>query len=161
MKNPEKLEEEICVPPIKLKLLWKKNLLTKVHLSWGKEERLGKSHYGKKIFSVLKSYLNREPVGWDFLPLAWELTSDFQNKVFNVLKNKVGFGEHITYKKLAYLCNVPKGYRAVGQALKNNPWPLIIPCHRVIRSDATLGGFSCGLEFKRFLLKLEGINWKE
>jgi len=150
------MEEEICVPPIKLKLLWKRDLLARVHLSWGEKEDRGKSYYGKKVFLALERYLNQNPVEWDFLPLAWELISDFQNKVFNVLKNKVKFGQCISYKELAYLCGIPKGYRAIGQALKNNPWPLIIPCHRVIRSDGALGGYSCGLEFKRFLLKLEG-----
>jgi len=62
-----------------------------------------------------------------------------------------------TYSRIAKSIGVPKGARAVGNALANNPFPLIIPCHRVIRSDGRLGGFGGGLEMKKKLLENEGI----
>ncbi|HDM26896.1 MAG TPA: MGMT family protein, partial [Candidatus Bathyarchaeota archaeon] len=51
----------------------------------------------------------------------------------------------------------PKAYRAVGNAVGANPVPILVPCHRVIRSDGSLGGFGAGLELKRWLLELEGV----
>ena len=55
----------------------------------------------------------------------------------------------------------PNGARAVGNALANNPFPLVIPCHRVIKSDGGLGGFGGGLQMKKYLLENEGINFSE
>lgn len=53
-----------------------------------------------------------------------------------------------------------KGYRAVGNALNKNPLPLIIPCHRVIKSDMTIGGFRGGVKMKKELLKREGVKFE-
>jgi alkylated DNA nucleotide flippase Atl1 len=52
-----------------------------------------------------------------------------------------------------------KGVRAVGTALARNPFPLVVPCHRAVRSDRTLGGFQGGLEMKRALLEMEGVEF--
>lgn len=71
----------------------------------------------------------------------------------------VGYGQLTSYGELARLVGRPGAARAVGAALRRNPVPLVVPCHRVIRSDGRLGGFSGpgGLEMKRRMLLLEGI----
>ena len=80
----------------------------------------------------------------------------FQIKVWNEL-NKISSGETKTYKEIAELIGYPKAARAVANACGKNPYPITIPCHRVIRSDGGLGGYSGegGVEKKRLLLKNE------
>ena len=80
----------------------------------------------------------------------------FQIKVWNEL-NKIPSGEPKTYKEIAELIGYPKAARAVANACGKNPYPITIPCHRVIRSDGGLGGYSGegGVEKKKLLLKNE------
>ena len=80
----------------------------------------------------------------------------FQIKVWNEL-NKIPSGETRTYKEIAELIGYPKAARAVANACGKNPYPITIPCHRVIRSDGGLGGYSGegGMEKKRLLLENE------
>ena len=83
----------------------------------------------------------------------------FQNRVWNELK-KIPKGEIRTYKEIAIAIGKPNSARAVANACGKNPRPIEIPCHRVIRSDRNLGGYSGkgGLSMKRKLLKKEGIS---
>ena len=67
---------------------------------------------------------------------------------------KIPYGECVTYSYIAEKVGNPKAYRAVGTSCGNNPIPLVVPCHRVV-SKSGLGGFSGGLDIKRFLLELE------
>jgi methylated-DNA-[protein]-cysteine S-methyltransferase len=71
---------------------------------------------------------------------------------------KIPFGETITYGDQARKVGKPKAYRAVGSANGKNPIPIIVPCHRVLASDGSLGGYSLGLSMKRRLLALEGVS---
>ncbi|MFW9949098.1 MAG: methylated-DNA--[protein]-cysteine S-methyltransferase [Candidatus Thorarchaeota archaeon] len=64
-----------------------------------------------------------------------------------------------TYKRIADKIGIPKGARVVGNALAKNPFPIIIPCHRAIKSNNELGGFQGGIEMKRVLLEIEGIEF--
>ena len=84
--------------------------------------------------------------------------SVFQLKVWNYLK-KIPRGKVITYLDLAKAIKMPKAVRAVANAVGKNPYPPKIPCHRVIRSDGKLGGYSApgGIKTKKKLLKMEGI----
>jgi O-6-methylguanine DNA methyltransferase len=83
----------------------------------------------------------------------------FARKVYKAVLS-IPLGEVRTYKWVARRIGNPRAYRAVGQALKDNPWPIIIPCHRVIASNGNLGGYSCGIRRKKKLLKLEKeIKW--
>ncbi|OPY64243.1 MAG: Methylated-DNA--protein-cysteine methyltransferase [Syntrophorhabdaceae bacterium PtaU1.Bin034] len=68
-------------------------------------------------------------------------------------------GKVTTYGSLAAQLSVPGAARAVGTALGRNPFPLVIPCHRVVRSDGSLGGFGGGLPMKRKLLEMEGVEF--
>ena len=83
----------------------------------------------------------------------------FQIKVWKEIA-KIPKGKTKTYKEIAIKIGHPNNARAVANACGKNPYPLIIPCHRVIRSDGSLGGYSGkgGLKTKRFLLKKEGIK---
>jgi len=83
----------------------------------------------------------------------------FQILVWNELK-KIPKGEVRTYKEIAFAIGKPKSARAVANACGKNPTPIKIPCHRVIRSDGCLGGYSGkgGISKKRKLLKREGIS---
>jgi len=80
--------------------------------------------------------------------------SSFADKVYKVVLG-IPLGEVRTYKWVACKIGNPKAVRAVAQVLKRNPYPLIIPCHRVIKSDGKLGGYSLGVELKNKLINLE------
>ncbi|MBF0468190.1 MAG: methylated-DNA--[protein]-cysteine S-methyltransferase [Desulfamplus sp.] len=79
----------------------------------------------------------------------------FQRKVWQSLMS-IPFGTTVSYKDIAERTGNPKGCRAVGGAVGQNPVPIIIPCHRVIGKNGSLTGFSSGLAIKRYLLDLEG-----
>jgi len=78
----------------------------------------------------------------------------FTRKVYSVV-SRIPVGETRSYSWVAEKAGRPGACRAVGQILKNNPWPVIIPCHRVIAADKTLGGYVFGLRKKRSLLDME------
>ena len=78
----------------------------------------------------------------------------FAKKVYKTVLG-IPVGEVRTYKWVAKNAGRPRAYRAAGQILKNNPYPLIIPCHRVIESSGRLGGYVWGQKSKRALLNLE------
>lgn len=80
--------------------------------------------------------------------------NDFAKKVYRVVLS-IPLGEVRTYKWVAKKIGRPKAFRAVGQALKNNPYPLIIPCHRVVKSDSKSGGYALGTKLKKSFLGLE------
>ncbi|MEN4006386.1 MAG: MGMT family protein, partial [Methanobacteriaceae archaeon] len=82
--------------------------------------------------------------------------SEFQRKVLLEVM-KIPCGKIRTYKQISEAID-SKAYRAVGTAIGKNPLPLIIPCHRVVRSDFSVGGFSGGFEMKKEILKNEGIH---
>lgn len=86
--------------------------------------------------------------------------TDFQRRVWRALMD-IPYGTAISYRELARRADCPRGYQAVGQANGRNPLPILIPCHRVIGADGTLGGYSGGLDRKRFLLDLEGVSYRE
>ncbi|MFA5292484.1 MAG: MGMT family protein [Phycisphaerae bacterium] len=92
------------------------------------------------------------------LALNWENLTDFYKKVLNVCI-KIPLGQTITYSELAKRAGFPKAARAVGSVLAKNPLPLIIPCHRVIRSDGKIGNFSAagGSKTKKKMLEHEKI----
>ncbi len=80
--------------------------------------------------------------------------SAFERKVWRALK-RIPYGETRTYASIAGSIGKPKAARAVGSAIGKNPVPIALPCHRVIRSDGGLGGFSGGIDLKKNLLELE------
>jgi methylated-DNA-[protein]-cysteine S-methyltransferase len=85
--------------------------------------------------------------------------SPFQRKVLLATLN-IPIGSTETYASIAKKIGSPKSSRAVGTALANNPYPFIIPCHRVIRTDGKIGNYQGGTEMKRQLLLNEGVKLK-
>ncbi len=83
--------------------------------------------------------------------------TDFQVRVW-LATQEIPYGETRSYSWVARKADNPRACRAAGQALHHNPFPIVVPCHRVIGADGTLTGFGGGLEMKRRLLSLEGSN---
>lgn len=100
----------------------------------------------------LREYFAGKRTGFD-LPLAPRGT-EFQRSVWRQLQG-IPYGETISYGELARRVGNPKASRAVGSANGANPLPIVIPCHRVIAANGTLGGFGGGLPTKQMLLALE------
>lgn len=92
------------------------------------------------------------------LQLADTELTPFQRRVLQALR-KVRRGKTVTYAQLAARAGSPQAARAVGQVMRMNPWPLIVPCHRVLASGGGLGGYSGprGTKFKQQLLGIEGV----
>ena len=80
--------------------------------------------------------------------------TEFEQDVWLALRD-IPYGETRAYKWLAERIHNPKAVRAVGQALSRNPIPIVLPCHRIIESDGSIGGYSSGVERKRRLLDME------
>lgn len=91
------------------------------------------------------------------LPLDWRLTAGFRRQVLGRLP-EVGYGRTASYAAIAQLAGNPKAIRAAATACATNPLPVVIPCHRVIRSDGRVGQYLGGQEAKRTLLDLEGLT---
>lgn len=88
------------------------------------------------------------------LAVDWRLSRGFRSTVLHHLP-EISYGGTATYGAVAALAGNPKAVRAVGTACATNPIPIVIPCHRVVRSDGGLGGYLGGVEVKRTLLDLE------
>jgi methylated-DNA-[protein]-cysteine S-methyltransferase len=88
------------------------------------------------------------------IPIDWRLIRGFARSVLESTA-AIPFGESRTYGGIAAAAGSPHGSRAAGNALGSNPIPIVIPCHRVLRSGGVIGGYTGGVERKRFLLDLE------
>src|ERR671914_1355025 len=87
--------------------------------------------------------------------IDWSHLAGFTREVLRATAN-IGFGEVSTYAGVAAAAGSPRAVRAAGNALGANPMPVIVPCHRVLRTGGGLGGYTGGVERKEFLLRLEG-----
>ena len=89
------------------------------------------------------------------VPLDWRLSTGFRSTVLHHLATDVDYGRTASYAALAALAGNPRAVRAVGTACAMNPLPVVVPCHRVVRSDGAIGNYAGGVEAKRTLLDLE------
>lgn len=89
-------------------------------------------------------------------PLDWIGGTPFERKVWQALC-RIPYGTTVTYGDIARQMGCPQGARAVGQACGKNPTAIVVPCHRVVGRNGSLGGYSGGIETKKALLRLEGI----
>lgn len=89
------------------------------------------------------------------VPLDWRLSTGFRSTVLHRLATDVDYGRTASYAALAALAGNPRAVRAVGTACATNPLPVVVPCHRVVRSDGAIGNYAGGVEAKRTLLDLE------
>ena len=104
---------------------------------------------------LLKRYAQGEPVRLDKIPVADQTSSEFEIAVRKACRS-IAYGEVLTYGELAAIVERPAAARAVGNVMRKNPTPLLVPCHRVVGSN-NLGGFSApqGLQMKQHLLVME------
>ena len=110
-------------------------------------------HLSDDLVERLKAYFSGHKVTFpDELDLSG--ATPFQRKVWEITR-LIPYGETRSYLWVAKQIKRPRAARAVGQALGRNPLPIIVPCHRVVASDGSLGGFGGGLEMKQHLLCLE------
>ena len=111
----------------------------------------------KAYTNKINTYLDGEITNLD-LDVDLSTNTLFQRKVLQTVK-EIPYGHTITYGELAKRIGDPNAMRAVGQVLRRNPVPIAIPCHRVLNSDGTLGGYGgiMGSQRKIELLKLEGV----
>lgn len=112
----------------------------------------------KRITHWLDDYFQgKNPLLLPFSTFDFGSATNFQKQVWKTL-SKIPYGKVVSYQDIAKSIANPKACRAVGNANGRNPIPILIPCHRVIAADGTLGGYSCGLNRKKKLLALEGIT---
>lgn len=109
----------------------------------------------KKAVGQIEEYLAGHRREFD-LPLE-PAGTEFQRRVWAELK-KIPYGQTLSYREIAGKIENEKAVRAVGTANGRNPLSLVIPCHRVIAADGTLGGYAGGLDVKKRLLELEGAK---
>ena len=102
----------------------------------------------------IERHLRGEMPAFDLDALNLEVLTPFQRRVL-LATREIPYGSVVSYGQLAARIGRPKAARAVGNALGANPFPIAIPCHRVIRSDGSLGGFGSGIHLKQRLLDIE------
>jgi methylated-DNA-[protein]-cysteine S-methyltransferase len=110
----------------------------------------------RKFTSQLQQFADGKSVRW-IVPLDLSVGTTFQQSVWCALKT-IPRGETRSYGWVAQQIGKPKSSRAVGMACGANPIPVVVPCHRVIAGDGSLGGFGGGLPMKRRLLAIEGVK---
>jgi methylated-DNA-[protein]-cysteine S-methyltransferase len=134
---------------------------------WSAEDQVAQNYPEAQLTSCreiddvtndIKAFLKGQDVVFSLDTVTLEMCSPFQKDVLRA-EHQIPRGSISTYKLIAEYLDKDKGARAVGNALANNPFPIIVPCHRAIRSDGHLGGFQGGVKMKRVLLENEGVNF--
>ncbi|NGX43213.1 MAG: Methylated-DNA--protein-cysteine methyltransferase [Chlamydiae bacterium] len=109
----------------------------------------------KKISTWMGQYCSgREPS--ITLPFAFSALPSFTTRVLAAIQS-ISFGKCVSYKELALQLKNPRGCRAVGNACGRNPFPLIVPCHRILAHNQKIGGYALDLNLKKALLEFEGV----
>jgi methylated-DNA-[protein]-cysteine S-methyltransferase len=116
------------------------------------------SSFIEQLAKKIQNFLEGKNIKFNLNYIDFNQCYELQKKVL-LAEYAIPRGWVSTYKKIAMVIGIPNGARAVGNALAKNPFPIIIPCHRAIRSDGHLGGFQGGIRMKRAILKLEGIHF--
>ncbi len=117
-------------------------------------ESVKRSHsiFSKKVAREIKEYLNGKRKRFT---VKFSVNgSEFAKRLIKAVC-EIPYGETRSYGDLAKIIDRPKAARAVGRVMAANRVPIIIPCHRVVKADGSIGGYSAGIDIKRFLLKLE------
>ena len=110
----------------------------------------------RSVAEKIERYTAGERVAFDE-PVELAEMGEFHRRVLQVCR-EIPYGSTCAYGELAARAGRPGAARAVGAAMARNPVPILVPCHRVIRSDGSLGGFGGGLELKRRMLQLESLR---
>jgi methylated-DNA-[protein]-cysteine S-methyltransferase len=111
-----------------------------------------------EAIAELRDYFDGQRVDFAGVALDHSALGEFNGRVYAALRT-VGYGETTTYGGLATLAGSPGAAQAVGTAMGRNPWPVIVPCHRVLAATQSIGGFSAygGATTKAKLLRMEGV----
>lgn len=104
----------------------------------------------------LDQYFNQTLCEFD-LAIDWQLSKGFRLETLKQAKS-IPYGTVLSYGELASKTQSPKAVRAVGSAMATNPLPIVVPCHRVVRSDGKLGNYFGGVQMKADLLQLENVD---
>jgi len=155
--------EVVAAPPLALEIVWRGGRVAALRLGRAEVVRLESdaspvaSPEARAVHAALMRLAARQPADFPALPLAWEAVPPFTRQVLQTLLARVGHGETVTYGGLAALAGHPGKARAVGQAMARNPWPLVVPCHRVLGAGGALTGYTNphGLPLKELLLHME------
>jgi len=122
----------------------------------GYRAKEGGNFESQEVARNIMDYLSGKEVEFH-CRLDFQEASDFQQRVWSLVRD-IPWGEVRSYSWVAAMLGLPDSVKAVGQALARNPFPIVVPCHRVIRKDGNLGGYSGGVELKGRLLRLENCD---
>ena len=125
-----------------------------------KRIKIGSSSAITLLGEKIQQFLNGKNIEFDVGLLDFNRCHEIQKRVL-LAESKIPRGWVSTYKRIANKIGIPKGARVVGNTLAKNPFPIIIPCHRAIKTNGDLGGFQGGIKMKRRLLELEGIEFSD
>ncbi len=154
--------ETIVAAPLALSIHWDGDMIRELRLHWS-DGRDGATaavphvvtEAGLAMRAALSRYIAGEAKDWPELPLDFSRLSPFSRAALTALAT-VAAGTTVTYGELAAMAGSPGAARAAGRAMATNPFPLVLPCHRVVGKNGALTGFGPGLPMKRWLLGLEG-----
>ena len=151
--------ETVAAAPLALTLVWRGGKLAALKLRRAETSLLpaDASPPARAVHAALARLAAGKPAEFPELPLDWDAVPPFTRQVLETLFDRVGHGQTVTYGGLAKLSGQPGKARAVGQAMARNPWPLLVPCHRVLGAGGGLTGYTNphGLDLKALLLTLE------
>ncbi|MFW9874115.1 MAG: methylated-DNA--[protein]-cysteine S-methyltransferase [Candidatus Thorarchaeota archaeon] len=125
-----------------------------------KQIKLGSFSQINSLGEKIQRFLKGEKVKFDLELLDFDNCFEIQKRVL-LVEYEIPRGWVSTYKRIADKIGLPKGARVVGNALARNPFPIVIPCHRAIKSNGELGGFQGGLKMKRALLEMEEVEFSD
>jgi methylated-DNA-[protein]-cysteine S-methyltransferase len=148
------MERQILATPLGGVELWTEGGRLKALNLTNKTRAAGVSE--DPIAREVQQYFRGEADSLRDIPVDLSDSTAFERRVYEATR-RIPFGKVATYGQIAKAIGKPKAPRAVGQALGKNPIAIVIPCHRVVASDGSLGGFTGGLSWKRKLLRHEGV----
>lgn len=155
--------EHLAAPPLALTLVWRGGQV--VRLVLGRADAAeplpdNASPEARAVHQALVLLAAGQPARFPALPLCWDGVPPFTADILRTLLAQVQSGQTVTYGELARLAGHPGKARAVGQAMARNPWPLLVPCHRVLGAGGALIGYTNphGLDLKALLLALESCQ---
>ena len=162
-KEPVRNELVVVSPVGKLRLVASEKGLVAIDVrNNAKQEVTAKNPSAQAVLIQTKKQLEQYFAG---KRTTFDVALDFVGTEFQVQAwralCRIPFGKTISYGQQAANIKKPKAFRAVGSANGKNPIPIIVPCHRVVASDGSLGGYSLGLRMKKQLLALEGVSEAE
>lgn len=134
-----------------LEIVFDSSLSVKKISKWESSKDMNIPDMGAEFIEQLNLYFKGKLKSFSY-PINLENTSDFVKKVIELV-NQIPFGCITTYSWIAKAFDTSP--RAVGKALKQNPLPIVIPCHRVVKSDGRVGGYSLGVKAKKWLIEHE------